>query len=605
MRIYDILKFLLLHFFCADMVTAISFERFISPGGCGSLQTKQVSLKQGLARGRTLVTPSGRPFCAFHGLPFAQPPVGALRFRPPLPPKPWKGILDAYEEPPECLQFSLMPGITSGEEDCLYLNVYTPYLKPPNGKLLSVIVWFYAGAYIAGDVHIGMFGPHYLVDKDVIMVFLNFRAGVFGYLSTGDDESPGNYGLKDQVAALHWIQDNIVAFGGNASSVTLLGLSSGGGSIHYHMMSPLSAGLFHRAISLEGTAIDSVSRIRDPLKQAEKQACLVDCPIDSTKKLVECLREANAHDLAVSTYNLFKWFLFPSAGYGPVIEKKTERNPEPLVTEDPITLLRKGRFNRVPFMLGGTENGGIIISTVMTKLNILLKQFNENFKVLLPKLLTLDNSVFEEQLNDIVQIVKEKYMGAAETISMENKTILSDMLTDRTFGHSVHKTFQLHVMAGHTELYRYKFAYKGVVAMSMRLGLENYGICHADEILYIFKIPVPIPKNHVDFEVKDTMTSLIVNFARHGNPTPGNSGFNFVDELIWPTVVDPGSNSTNFRYLNIGQVVVSPKHIKYLNQGLGPMRLEIMENPFKERMEFWDTLDIYENCVSDCGRYFK
>ncbi|KAJ4448842.1 hypothetical protein ANN_00233 [Periplaneta americana] len=462
------------------------FQQLFSAEGCGRLQKKLVTIEQGVLRGSTMISQKGKPFCAFRAIPFALPPVGRLRFQPPHSPKPWSGILHATDEPPVCIQVKLTKMFPFGQEDCLYLNVYTTRLKPLHGKLLDVMVWLYPGVFYFGSNL--EFEPHYLMDRDILLVMPNHRVGAFGFLSTGDDEAPGNYGLKDQVAALRWVQENIAAFGGNASSVTIFGVSSGAASVHFHMMSPLSKGLFHRAMSLEGTAINPWARSHNPLKQAQKQARVLGCPTDNTTCLVQCLKEVDAVELAEAIKPMFvkvfenkvlrkifgakrdevagewrklhntelhalysspdiirnikskrlKWaghvarmgesrnayrvlvgrpegkrplgrprcrwednikmdlievgydsrdwinlaqdrdrwrayvraamnlrvpykpFVYmdlPASGYAPVVERKTERNPEPFLTKNPLILLQEGSFERVPWMMGGSNNG--------------------------------------------------------------------------------------------------------------------------------------------------------------------------------------------------------------------------------------------------------
>lgn len=138
----------------------------------------------------------------------------------------------------------------SGEEDCLYLNVYRPHHHQHHhehyaNQTLPVIVFIHGGAFFAGSAHPKITGPEYFMDSGaVVLVTIAYRLGAFGFFSTGDAAAPGNFGLKDQVMALRWVQQNIGRFGGDSSSVTIMGVSAGGASVHMHMISPLSQGMF-------------------------------------------------------------------------------------------------------------------------------------------------------------------------------------------------------------------------------------------------------------------------------------------------------------------------------------------------------------------------
>ncbi|XP_069672214.1 carboxylic ester hydrolase-like [Periplaneta americana] len=606
MTSHNIRIVVILFLMCTAIVEPNIFERIYSSGGCGYFQRKQVTAKQGSMRGSTYVSDNGRPFCGFRGIPFSQPPVGAYRFQPPRPPKPWTGVLDATEEAPMCIQTSRMPGLVNGQEDCLYMNIYTPYISPPRGKPMAVLVWIMQGNFVSGQISIDYITPHPYMDKDVVLVLFNYRVGAYGFLSTGDDVSPGNYGMKDQVAALRWVQDNIEAFGGNPNNVTIFGMSSGAASVHYHMISPLSKGLFHRAISFEGTALHPWARCPDPLQQAERQACILDCPIDNTTSLVACLREADTFNLTASTYNLYTWIMFPSSGYGPVIEKKSEGNPYPFLEEDPIDLLRMGKFSKVPWINGGTKNAGNLLTVPIHHLNPMSEQLIEYYDVITPKIMMMESSVNAEQRKNVTERIQNYYMGSTRQLNDESFDSYSAMITDRLFSYATYKSIKLHLEAGHSDIYQYNWAYRGINCYTMISSLKNYGAVHGDDFLYAFGLSPLQKMNGYDVELMDFFIAFVTNFAKYGHPTPNMTTGNYLtDELRWLPVVDPGSNLTRTRYLSIDRVITSPKHVTYLDQGLGPLRLQMKENLFQNRIEFMESLPIYENCLSDCESFLK
>ncbi|XP_046290754.1 cocaine esterase isoform X4 [Marmota monax] len=201
----------------------------------------------------------------FLGIPFAKPPVGPLRFAAPEPPEPWSGVRDGTSHPAMCLQDAkamntqslkllnlTLPSIPMSE-DCLYLNIYMP-AHAHEGSNLPVMVWIHGGALVIGMASL-YDGSILAATEDVVVVIIQYRLGVLGFFSTGDQHATGNWGYLDQVAALHWVQQNIAHFGGNPDKVTIFGESAGGTSVSSHVLSPMSQGLFHGAIMESGVAL--------------------------------------------------------------------------------------------------------------------------------------------------------------------------------------------------------------------------------------------------------------------------------------------------------------------------------------------------------------
>ena len=212
---------------------------------------------------------------AYKGIPFAQPPVGDLRWKSPQPVKPWTGVRKATNFGPRCMQnpiFGDMGFRSDGvSEDCLYLNIWTP-AKSSNAKL-PVLIYFYGGGFMAGDGSESRYDGEVLSRKGIVTVTVNYRLGVFGFFSHPElsKESPyhgsGNYGLLDQAAAIQWIHDNVHAFGGDPKRITIAGESAGSSSVSAQMASPLSRGLIAGAIGSSGSMMGTLSAV--PLKEGE------------------------------------------------------------------------------------------------------------------------------------------------------------------------------------------------------------------------------------------------------------------------------------------------------------------------------------------------
>ncbi|HTM02475.1 MAG TPA: carboxylesterase family protein [Vicinamibacterales bacterium] len=223
----------------------------LAEGQPASAQVREAAITGGRVSG---VEAAG--IVAFKGLPFAAPPVGALRWKAPQPVQPWSGVKQADHFGPGCVQAqSPYTQVPSMSEDCLYLNVWTP-AKAATDRL-PVMVWIYGGAFTGGAASMAAYDGTRLAGKGVVIVTINYRLGPFGFLAhpaltRESGKGSGNYGLEDQIAALRWVKDNIARFGGDASRVTIFGESAGGISVSMLTVSPYAKGLFQRAISESG-----------------------------------------------------------------------------------------------------------------------------------------------------------------------------------------------------------------------------------------------------------------------------------------------------------------------------------------------------------------
>jgi len=289
------------------------------------------------------------------GIPYATPPVGPLRWTPPQAHSSWKGVLEATQFGNECPQFDFT-GKVIGNEDCLYLNVYTPRKQRQNeGENLPVMVWIHGGAYTSGSGD--PYDPTRLVAKEMIVVTINYRIGLLGFFAhpaiDAEGHLNGNYGLMDQRLALKWAKRNIGAFGGDPTRVTIFGQSAGGHSVYAHLASPLSKGLFQRAIAESGAYVqfqDYFGFVM-PLAAAETtgllpslpsgilEASLVNCGGDSSAATAACLRAVPA----ASFVNIA-----PSTLYA-IIDGT-------LLPQSPTAAISSGRFNRVPVMTGSNHD---------------------------------------------------------------------------------------------------------------------------------------------------------------------------------------------------------------------------------------------------------
>lgn len=286
---------------------------------------------------------------AWLGLPYASPPTGPLRWRPPAPAKPWSGVRKAATLPGSCSQNDDL-GVfakAGGSEDCLYLNIYRP--AGAHGAKLPVFVWIHGGALLVGQG--ADYDPSKLaIEGKSIVVTLNYRLGAFGFFAhpslAREGHAVGNYGLMDQQAALAWLQRNIAAFGGDPANVTIAGESSGGNSVMAHIASPSAAGLFQHAAAMSGGAVvlrHPAFGAARPLAEAEKAGLGLAKAAGCERGGAACLRALSARRLlAVQTPYATRQVLIDGT----------------ILPKHPADIYREGPVNQVTLISGSTRDEG-------------------------------------------------------------------------------------------------------------------------------------------------------------------------------------------------------------------------------------------------------
>ena len=279
-------------------------------------------LDNGLLWGTLEESRGGKRILAFRGVRHLQPPTGDRRWAPPVPTEPWDGVVEAKHNGHVCPQHLATKRDTwVGDEDCLWLNVFTRDLV--RAKKRPVIVWIHGGNFARGSA--ADFDPDYLLDEEIVLVTLQYRLGMFGFLSTESEDAPGNYGMLDQVAGLQWVKKNIGAFSGDPDSITIMGQQAGGASVHYHLLSPLTKGLFNKAVSLSGTALCWWASLKRGQEKAKKLANLVKCEEETKTNmtlLMTCLKDQPMETLMNNHPNFYAW-------------QHLEQNQEPLTSWSP------------------------------------------------------------------------------------------------------------------------------------------------------------------------------------------------------------------------------------------------------------------------------
>ncbi|XP_043843982.1 carboxylesterase 4A-like [Dromiciops gliroides] len=471
--------------------------------------------------GRTVVN-------IYLGVPFAKPPVGNLRFAPPQPPEPWDDLRDAGTYPPACLQQS-WGQITNlhftnqrphawlqFREDCLYLNIYTPAHAQRGGRL-PVMVWFPGGAFLVGSAST-YDGSVLSAHEDVVVVTIQNRLGILGFLSTGDAHARGNWALLDQLAALHWIQENIAVFGGDPGSVTLFGQSSGAICISGLILSPLSKGLFHRAISQSGTALIKIFISYEPLKIAKRIAKAANCDTNSTQALVQCLRSKTEQEIQKVSDEMKFFKLNPNNNPLETIWFVPAVVDGIVFTDSPEALLAQGEVQQIPYLLGVNriEFNWLLPFIMNVPLSPLIITRSKIIDLLWEFCLILNIT------KDQIPLVMKKYIGDlkdqggnfGQQVLMRNCVL--ELAGDATFVTSAIQTARHHRDAG-LPVYFYEFQHHASSGIISKTHTDVAD--HGDEIIFI--LGTPFTKGLATIEEKKLSRNMMkywANFARTGDP---------------------------------------------------------------------------------------
>lgn len=470
-------------------------------------------------------TESGQDYVRFEGIPYAEAPVGSLRFLPPVSVKPWQGELKADTDRGACPQVSIFPplNVYSGQEDCLFLNVYT---KGSEEKLRPVMIWIHGGAFIINRATEGGDLTR-LVEEGVVVVSINYRLGPLGFMTFGNDVVSGNMGLKDQNMAIQWTRDNIANFGGDPDKITLFGQSAGGMSVHAQVLSPYNAGLLAGAISQSGTMLHKFLADKGPREErsAVLAAQTLDCPETLDSSLLECLQTKPVKELITKLINPFAE---PTFQWYPVVDSYSSK---PFLPLSPLEAMATGEFNRIPFMSGTNRDEGAL--TYLSDLNKLKQKALDDCEIVGPARLSLTHGSKHPQTyspilkGDLekVQKIKDFYTsgpGFFASYAWPAKQAIIDMYTDSQFISPSEESLSL-MSKYSNSIYNYRLTYKAVNSPILNIigaNEMNIGVFHGDDLLYFFNSPVNPLVNDDEKKLAKEMVTFWTNFAKSGNPGP-------------------------------------------------------------------------------------
>jgi para-nitrobenzyl esterase len=450
----------------------------------------------------------------FKGIPFAEAPIGDLRWRPPLPVKSWPGVRDAVAFGAPCAQNSNGRVLENSSEDCLYLNVWTP--EWPARSRRPVMLWIHGGGNYGGTASTPNFDGESLARQGVVLVSANYRLTIFGFLAHPEliRESPhhasGNYGLMDQIAALKWVRDNIAKFGGDPGNITIFGQSAGAVDVNALMTSPLTAGLFHRVIAESGTvtrtpdkstlgmtALGAVMKVKtgpvtwsdaptlsEAAKNGEELAAMLNAPAGAALKY---LRQ-------MPTADLLKPVATPGMSIGPANGVVIDGWVLP---KAPAEIFASGREHPVPLLIGNNsrERTPPGVSTEDVK-----RAIEAMYGPLAPRAFALYGMSAEQSGNHDDPL----YGGLA-----------AQWVVDTMYRCPVVTELAWHTTAGNSA-FEYQFDRPAP-------GREALGAVHGAEVPYVFGV-LSSRYTAADHDISNAIEQYWTNFARSGSPNSSQAG---------------------------------------------------------------------------------
>ncbi|XP_060095199.1 cholinesterase-like isoform X2 [Heteronotia binoei] len=481
----------------------------------------------------TVVTSSGRiqgkhlpagsrNVTAYLGIPYAEPPMGKLRFQKPLPHKPWSHILEATNFGNSCPQ-AVLSGIpdaatfnanTPHSEDCLFLNVWVPYPQPSTPA--AVLVFIHGGGFFFGTASLVIYNGAFLAaTENVIVVSMNYRLGALGFLSL-PPAAPGNVGLFDQQLALRWVRENAASFGGDPTRITIFGHSAGGASVNYHLLSPGSQPLFDHAVLQSGTATAPWAWVspEEAKRRALALANLLGCTEAEDSAIVSCLQEKKVEEIPVLN-------VFFGDGKSILDFPFTPTTDGNFFPDDPQKLVESRHFHSKPLMIGATSDEGSLLIFYASHLPTGLLTWEQLLEVL--------NGTISNATEDFIQSIARRYSEVEPEGPARYRSALSQAWGDYLFLCPANKIVTEAAKAGNP-VYAYTFTHRS----NGSVWPEWMGSTHGYEIPYLFgTLTLLLGTNGTHTEAELELIPRVMRywaeFARSGNPTPSEVG-----EAQWP-----------------------------------------------------------------------
>lgn len=359
--------------------------------------------------------------------------------------------------------------------------------------------------------------------SEVILVVPSYRVNVFGFLSTGDESTPGNYGLKDQSMALRWVRNNVAAFGGDPKQVTLMGHEAGAVSVNYHLISRQSEGLFHKAVMFSGMVdmpwMSPLEQLRDYVNALARIVNINNPEKMTSEILVDILRSIPAKNLTQAMQDMNTKHNVQFSSYLPTVDKDWTNN-NPFISEYPEVAMQEGKFHKMPILATIVPGDGIKLVQPLLTSESVLKEFNKNIHQNLPLVLKMDPT--HPHIKQIVDEVRFQYFNPSGFVIRENLNRVLEMSSDYFFKWQYFKNMQLIANSSQAPVYGHLFNYRGLNSFSSLIleSSDDFGVVNGDDQLYLFRMqdPFPVQLGPMDIVAKDLNMNIIMNFVRTGDP---------------------------------------------------------------------------------------
>ncbi|XP_030624542.1 bile salt-activated lipase-like [Chanos chanos] len=516
------------------VVLGILIAAALFPGSISAATLGVVKTEGGMVEGTNLWKGSSRSIDVFKGIPFAAKPK---RFEKPQRHPGWSGVLKTTQFKERCLQLNELQTGTRGSEDCLYLNIWVPQGSTVS-RGLPVMVWIYGGGFMIGSAQGVPYLDNYLYNGEeiadrgnVIVVSSNYRLGPLGFLSTGDSQILGNYGLWDQHAAIAWVHRNIAAFGGDPNNITVFGESAGGASVNFQIISPKNKGLIRRAISQSGSVFCPWAMNTNPKALAVKVAQKVGCPTDAG--MASCLKSVSSSSLILAAkVNMIGSASSPlvlGLDFAPVVDGD-------FLPDFPSKLFHNA--GDIDYIAGTNDMDGHIFSVYdIPSVDLpLVAIFPSDVKTLLTSFTKEKGSAGATSAYNLYT------EGWANYPTWDDiKRTIVDIETDYIFLVPAQTSLQLHARNSRTaRTYSYKFSEPTLIATYPYWVTTD----HAEDLQYVFGKPFSSPLTYFPQhrDVSGYLISYWTNFAKTGDPNKGGSTV----PVTWPTYTTSG-----LKYLEI------------------------------------------------------
>lgn len=393
-----------------------------------------------------------------------------------------------------------------GTEDCLVADIFTPTLD--NTRQLSVMVWVKGKEF--DKVNVPELSFSNFVEKDVVVVSLNYRESILGFLCLGTETAPGNAGLKDIVAGLRWVKENIAQFGGNPNDITLVGHGSGAAAVDLVTMSPMATGLVNKAIAQSGNALSPWAVSRDNLEYAVQVAESLGHRITNIEDLSEIFKRTSVAALMGVINDLD--LTHNSLAFAPCLERENLEGVEPFLVKSPTEILQNGEFPSIPFIIGYVDNEGTIRSEEAIE-NDWMSRMDESFEQFLQPDLEFANP---EELVEVSQRIRTQYFQNYP-INEEHIENYINYHGDTMILVSALREVRLRVLASDAPVYLYQFSYSGSLGEPFLGPLSVEGASHSEELAYMLFDRFDKDNNELpirDLTIGDILVERWTNFAK-------------------------------------------------------------------------------------------